>query len=69
MNTTESITNEQVRNIIRRLLTKTRRSGMKALLEHMDKIGFYDAPCSGAHHLSEVGGLARHSLNVYYLAK
>ncbi len=66
---TENMTNEQVRQEIRDLLFKACRTGMNSLLMHMDKMGFFEAPCSGAHHLAEVGGLARHSLNVYYLAQ
>ena len=66
---TENMTNEQVRHNIRHLLSQTNRMGMNGLLAHMDKIGFFEAPCSGVHHLAEVGGLARHSLNVYNLAQ
>jgi len=66
---TENMTNEQVRQEIRDLLMKANRTGMNSLLAHMDKMGFFEAPCSGAYHLAEVGGLARHSLNVYYLAE
>lgn len=40
------------------------RDGMKRLLQHMEYIGFYEAPCSGGHHLAKTGGLAEHSLNV-----
>jgi 23S rRNA maturation-related 3'-5' exoribonuclease YhaM len=36
------------------------------LLEFMDNIGFFTAPCSTEHHLAHKGGLAEHSLNVYY---
>lgn len=66
---TENMTNEQVRQEIRGLLMKANRTGMNSLLAHMDKMGFFEVPCSGAYHLAEVGGLARHSLNVYYLAE
>ena len=50
------------------ILTNTERPGISGLLEHMDKIGFYEAPCSGQYHLAKIGGLAEHSLNVYYKA-
>lgn len=41
-----------------------RRESMKCLLNRMEKIGFYEAPCSGGNHLAKAGGLAEHSLNV-----
>ena len=48
------------------LLTDTHREGIEALIDCMDQGGFFEAPCSGAHHLAKEGGLAEHSLNVYY---
>lgn len=48
------------------LLTETGREGVESLIECMEAGGFFSAPCSGAHHLSKEGGLAEHSLNVYY---
>lgn len=42
--------------------------GIKALLKHMDEIGFYESPCSGGNHLAKEGGLAEHSLNVAHYA-
>lgn len=66
---TENFSNEQIRNGIIDLLYETKRPGIKELVRYMDKSGFFDAPCSGSYHLAEVGGLARHSLNVYYLAQ
>lgn len=50
------------------LLYSTKRRGMENLIEHMKKYGFFTAPCSGQYHLSEEGGLAEHSLNVYEYA-
>lgn len=46
-------------------LLSTERPGVDKLLEHMNTIGFYTAPCSGGHHLCREGGLAEHSLNVW----
>lgn len=53
---------------IEELLLNTDRKGMKGLLVHMNKIGFYTAPCSALHHLCKEGGLAEHSLNVLDVA-
>ena len=39
------------------------------LIQALEKGGFYTAPCSGAYHLSEKGGLLEHSLNVADIAK
>lgn len=48
------------------LLKGTNRAGINRLIECMDEYGFFEAPCSTTHHLSIEGGLAKHSLNVYY---
>lgn len=48
-----------------RILTDTGRSGMDQLIDYMDEGGYFEAPCSGAHHLAKPEGLAEHSLNVY----
>jgi 23S rRNA maturation-related 3'-5' exoribonuclease YhaM len=45
-------------------LNKVKREGTEQLIEEMRKGGFFSAPCSGAYHLSEQGGLLIHSLNV-----
>lgn len=47
------------------LLKSTGREGIDKLIEHMEEIGFFEAPCSSQYHLCKVGGLAEHSLNVY----
>lgn len=58
--------NEKVKDIlIQLLLSADKGSGMKQLVDHMNEQGFFTAPCSGKYHLSEEGGLAQHSLNVY----
>lgn len=54
--------------IIKKLLLNTGRDGMEQLIEYMEEYGFFRAPCSTQHHLSEPGGLAAHSLNVYTVA-
>lgn len=48
------------------LLKETGRTGIIDLIDCMEEGGFFEAPCSGANHLSKEGGLAEHSLNVYY---
>lgn len=45
------------------------KQGMDALLHYMDENGFYEAPCSGANHLAEPGGLAKHTRNVLRIAE
>lgn len=58
-----------IRAEIEQKLTDTGRCGMMELLDHMRKIGFYEAPCSTQYHLAKDGGLAEHSLNVCKLAE
>lgn len=55
-----------MRERIEELLLSTEREGMQNLLDYMAENGFYESPCSGSHHLPFVGGLAEHSLNVWY---
>lgn len=50
-------------------LIKTKRDNIKELIKCMEDGGFYESPCSGAHHLAEPGGLLEHSLNVLTLAR
>jgi 23S rRNA maturation-related 3'-5' exoribonuclease YhaM len=47
------------------LLRSTQRPGIENLIQHMEEIGFFTAPCSSQYHLCKAGGLAEHSLNVY----
>lgn len=53
------------KEIIKRLLRMTSRQGIESLIECMEQIGFYDAPCSSKYHLAIPGGLAKHSINVF----
>jgi hypothetical protein len=41
------------------------REGAYKLLDWLSTSDFFDAPASTRHHLAEVGGLARHSHNVW----
>ncbi len=45
------------------------REGADALLEYLKKSDFFTAPASSRFHLAEEGGLAKHSLNVYFRLK
>lgn len=59
---------EKIKEKIKDLLLSTGRVGMENLVEYMEENGFFNAPCSTQHHLSEKGGLAEHSWNVYTTA-
>lgn len=50
------------------LLKNTNREGIDGLIDEMEKGGFFEAPASGAYHLCEEGGLAKHTLNVLNVA-
>lgn len=72
-------TNEQVtategkkldpKEVIKQSLMKTGREGMEDLIDFMDEVGFFTAPCSGGNHLCKEGGLAEHSMNVMFTAE
>lgn len=51
---------------IKFMLRSTKREGIEELILRMEKDGFFTSPCSGANHLAVPGGLAEHSLNVFY---
>ena len=53
-----------MKETIIKLLNEVNREGMPELIEHMEKGGFFEAPCSTDKHLCYEGGLAKHSLNV-----
>lgn len=50
-------------------LLKTGREGMEDLITHMERIGFFEAPCSGGNHLSCRFGLVQHTRNVMEAAE
>ncbi len=56
-------------DVVRESLLKTGREGVVDLINYMDRIGFFKAPCSGANHLCREGGLAEHSVNVMWTAE
>lgn len=56
-------------DIIREKLMSTGREGVIDLLGYMQEIGFLTAACSGGNHLCCEGGLAKHSVNVMWMAE
>ena len=50
-------------------MAKTKRDGFDLLIKAMEEGGFFEAPCSGKHHLAEQYGLLQHSLNVLDFAR
>ena len=57
MNTTETIL---------ALLESVERKGVTELIEWLTHSDYFTAPASTVYHLNREGGLAQHSLNVYY---
>ena len=62
--TDEEVRIKAAQTVIEKLLMDTNRPGMGELIRWMKNNNFFYAPCSGGNHLSVVGGLAQHSLNV-----
>ena len=60
---------ENNRKMIEELLLSTKRAGIERLVKWLGETDFFTAPASTKYHLSEKGGLAQHSLNVYRLLK
>ena len=54
----------KVKETIEAMLRDTKRDGIDELIEHMNKIGFFEAPASTKYHGAYNGALAEHSLNV-----
>lgn len=50
------------------LLRSTDRQGIDSVIAYLEKVGFFEAPASVNRHLSYVGGLVEHSLNVHRMA-
>lgn len=50
---------------VKKLLLSTDREGMPALVEYMEKKGFFTSPASTKFHGNYQGGLLDHSINVY----
>lgn len=61
------MSNQEVKETILSIIKGVEREGIENLLNYLEKKSdFFTAPASTKYHLSEEGGLARHSLNVYY---
>lgn len=50
-------------------LKKTNREGIEDLIDYMEEIGFFHAPCSGGNHLCCEFGLVHHTRNVMEIAE
>lgn len=60
------MTQEERTECIVDLLGEVKRDGMDKLIEFLKRSDFFAAPASTRFHLSVPGGLATHSLHVYY---
>ena len=64
----EGLTQKQIelnKQEIINLLRSTNREGIDKLISYLERRDYFTAPASTQYHLSVVGGLAQHSLNVY----
>jgi len=59
---------QQNTETFKKILRDTNRNGVEAVIEGIEKLGFFTAPASSKYHLAEDGGLCQHSLNVYMQA-
>lgn len=50
-------------------LKEIKREGIDDLIEYMDEVGFFHAPCSGGNHLCCEFGLVQHTRNVMVAAE
>ena len=68
---TEELNNVELdnRKFVRDRLLAIKREGMEELVEYLDEIGFYNAPCSGGNHLCCEFGLVQHTRNVMVAAE
>lgn len=54
------------KELIIKLLKETERPGIDKLISYLKSTDYFAAPASSKYHLCEEGGLAKHSLNVYF---
>lgn len=59
---------QQNAETFKKILRETNRNGIEAVIEGIEKLGFFTAPASSKFHLAEDGGLCQHCLNVYMQA-
>lgn len=57
------------RKFVIEMLKKTGREYIEDLIDEMDRIGFFTAPCSGGNHLCCEFGLVQHTRNVIEAAE
>lgn len=57
------------KELISKELKETHREGMEGMIEYMEQVGYFEAPCSTQYHLAKAGGLAEHSYNVLSCAR
>lgn len=68
-NITDNMTDVEVKDAILQFLRSVNREGIEKVVEYLENekmSDFFTAPASTKYHLACAGGLARHSLNVYY---
>ncbi len=68
-NITDNMTDAEVKDAILQFLRSVNREGIEKVVEYLENekmSDFFTAPASTKYHLACAGGLARHSLNVYY---
>lgn len=66
MSLTKNMDNAKVKETIIDILRSVNRDGIEKVIEFLNKSDFFVAPASTRFHLACEGGLARHSLNVYF---
>ncbi len=55
---------ENLKEQFQERLRSTGRKGVENVIEHLERLGFFEAPASTKFHLSVKGGLMQHSWNV-----
>ena len=63
-----NVTDNSVKDTIVSLLKSTGRENIDTMISWMENHSFFEASASVKHHNAFVGGLAKHSLDVYYEA-
>jgi hypothetical protein len=64
----EEVRDQIVNELLLTCETDKETEGMNNLIKWMDDNGFFEGPCSSGNHLCVMGGLAKHSLNVFMAA-
>lgn len=61
--------NNENKNNFCRLLRSTNRHGIRAVIDELEHLSFFEAPTSHKDHNTYPGRLLNHSLNVYRVSK